>query len=58
MVTIEPENLFGCTFLKDSEVYEQSFRALVVQAIVDKEIELKQQSEYLKSVCEVPNSSL
>jgi hypothetical protein len=42
MVTIEPKELIGCTFLKDSEEDGHRFRARVVQAIVGKEHELKQ----------------
>jgi hypothetical protein len=55
MVTIEPKELNGRTFLKDSEEDGQCFRARVVRAIVDKEHELKQNPEF---VCEVPNSTV
>ena len=41
MVTIDPKDLIGRTFLKDSEEDGQRFRARVVRAIVEKEEDLK-----------------
>ena len=58
MVTIDPKDLIGRTFLKDSEEDGQRFRARVVRAIIDKDNKLKQGSEYVKFVCEVPNSNV
>jgi hypothetical protein len=37
MVTIDPKDLIGRTFLKDAEEDGQRFQAHVVQAIVEKE---------------------
>ena len=58
MVTIDPEDLIGRTFLKDSEEDGQRFRARVVRAIVDKEEDLKKGAEYMRFICEVPNSTV
>jgi hypothetical protein len=58
MVTIDPKELIGRTFLKDSEEDGQRFRARVVRAVVDNEDNLKQGSEYMKFICEVPNSTV
>ncbi len=58
MVTIDPKDLIGRTFLKDAEEDGQRFRARVVRAIVDKENDLKKNVEYMKFVCEVPNSTV
>ena len=58
MVTIDPKELIGRTFLKDSEEDGQRFRARVVRAVVDKEDDLKKGSEYMKFICEVPNSTV
>ena len=58
MVTIDPKDLIGQTFLKDSEEDGQRFRARVVRAIIDKEDEKKKGLEYMKFVCEVPNSTV
>jgi hypothetical protein len=45
MVTIDPKDLIGRTFLKESEEDGQRFRARVVRAVIDKEDELKSGSE-------------
>jgi hypothetical protein len=58
MVTIDPNDLIGRTFLKDSEEDGQRFRARVVRAVIDKEDVLKKGSEYMKFICEVPNSTV
>ena len=58
MVTIDPKDLFGRTFLKDSEEDGQRFRARVVRAIVEKEEDLKKGAEYMRFICEVPNSTV
>jgi hypothetical protein len=58
MVTIDPKELIGRTFLKDSEEDGQRFRARVVRAVVDKEEDLKKGTEYKKFICEVPNSTV
>jgi hypothetical protein len=57
MVTIEPKDLIGHTFLKDSEEDGQRFRAQVVRAIVDKEYNIKKGPKYVKAICKVPNST-
>ena len=58
MVTIDPKDLIGRTFLKDSEEDGQRFRARVVRAVIDKEEDLKKGSEHMKFICEVPNSTV
>ena len=58
MVTIDPKDLIGRTFLKDSEEDGQRFRARVVRAVVEKEEDRQKGSEYMKFICEVPNSSV
>jgi hypothetical protein len=51
MVTINTR-----TFLKDEKEDRQRFRAHVIQAIVDREMEQKKGHEYMKFICEVPDS--
>ncbi|MFA9289401.1 MAG: reverse transcriptase domain-containing protein, partial [Weeksellaceae bacterium] len=58
MVTIDPKDLIGRQFLKDSEEDGQRFRARVVRAVIDKEEDLKKGSEHIKFICEVPNSTV
>jgi hypothetical protein len=58
MVTIDPKDLIGRTFLKDEEEDGQRFRARVVRAIIDKEDALKKGHEYMKFICEVPRSTV
>jgi hypothetical protein len=58
MVTINPKDLIGRTFLMDSEEDGQRFRARVVRAVVDKEEELKKGLEYMKFICEVLHSTV
>jgi hypothetical protein len=58
MVTIDPKDLIGRTFLKDAEDDGQRFRARVVRAVIEKEDDLKKGSEYMKFICEVPNSTV
>jgi hypothetical protein len=41
MVTIDPKDLIGRTFLKDTKEDGQRFRARVVRAITDKEKEVQ-----------------
>jgi hypothetical protein len=57
MVTIDPKDLIGRTFLKDAEEDGQRFRARVVRAIVEKENDVKKGVEYMKFIYEVPNST-
>jgi hypothetical protein len=57
LTTIEPKDLIGRTFLKESEQDGQRFQAQVVRAIVDKEFDLKQNPEYVRFLCEVPKST-
>jgi hypothetical protein len=58
MVTIDPQDLIGRTFLNDVEKDGQRFRVRVVCAVVDREEELKKGSEYMKFICKVPNSTV
>ena len=54
MVTIDPKDLIGQTFLKDG----QRFHVRVVCAVIDKEEDLKKGSGHIKFICEVPNSTV
>jgi hypothetical protein len=58
IVTIEPKNQIGRTFLKETEEDGQQFRACVFCAIIDKYYELKKGSEYMKFIGEVPYSTV
>jgi hypothetical protein len=58
MVTIDLEDLIVSTFLKDAEEDGQRFRVCVVCAVVYREEELQNGSEYMKFICEVPNSTV
>jgi hypothetical protein len=51
MITIDPKELVGRTFLKETEEDRQRFRARVVRAIIDKE--KQQDPQYTKFLCEV-----
>jgi hypothetical protein len=53
MPTIDPEDLIGRTFLKDTEAGGQRFRAKIVRSIVDKHSELQKDRRYNKLSCEV-----
>jgi hypothetical protein len=53
MPTIDPKDLMGCTFLKDSEADGQRFRARVVRAILDHDADLKRYPHHIKFLCEV-----
>jgi hypothetical protein len=57
MVTVDPKDLIGRTFLMDSKE-GQRFRSRVVRAVVDKEKELKKGLEYMKFICKDPNSTV
>jgi hypothetical protein len=56
VVTIDPKDLIGRTFLKASEEDGQRSRARVVCAVTGEEDEVKKGSEYMKFICEVRNS--
>jgi hypothetical protein len=58
MVRIDPNDLIGRTFLKDLEADEQWFRAPVVRDLVDEEDTFRKVSDYMKFICEVPNSTV
>jgi hypothetical protein len=58
MVTIDPKDLIGRIFLKDTEEDGQRLRARVVRAVIEKEDQLKKGSEYRKFICEVPGSTV
>jgi hypothetical protein len=57
VATINPKDLIGQTFLKDTEEDRPRFRAHVVCAVVEKEEYLKKGAEYMKFICEVPVSN-
>jgi hypothetical protein len=50
--TIDPKDLIGRTFLKDTKADGQRFRAKIVRAIVDKDSELQKDPRYTKLLCE------
>ena len=58
MITIDPKDLLGRTFLKDAEEDGQRFRARVVRAVIDNEDKVNKGSEYMKFICEVPGSTV
>jgi hypothetical protein len=58
MVTIDPKDLIGRTFLKDSEEDGQRFRARIVRAFLENKDNMKTDPSYLKFICEVPNSTV
>jgi hypothetical protein len=58
MVTIDPKDLIGRTFLKNEEEDGQRFQAHVVCAVIDKDDALKKGHEYMKFICEVPGSTV
>jgi hypothetical protein len=58
MVTIDPKDLIGKTFLKETKEDGQRFRARVVRTIIYKDDELKKGSEYIKFICKAPNSTV
>jgi hypothetical protein len=58
MVTIDPKDLIGRTFLKDTEEDGQCFHARHVRAVIEKEDQLTKGSEYMKSICNVPGSTV
>jgi hypothetical protein len=53
MVTIDPKDLIGRTFLKDSEADGQRFRARIVRAIVEHDADLKRDPQHVKFLCDV-----
>jgi hypothetical protein len=57
-ITIDPKDLIGRTFLKDSEEDGQRFQARVVRAVLDNEDIIKKDARYMKFICEVPNSKV
>jgi hypothetical protein len=58
MLTINTKDLIGRTFLMVYKEDGQRFRACVVRAVVDKEEELNKGLEYMKFICDVPNSTV
>ena len=53
MPTIDPKDLIGHTFLKETETDSQRFRVTIVCAIVDKDNEAKKDPQYIKFLCEI-----
>jgi hypothetical protein len=53
MAAIDPKDLIGSTFLKDTEADGQRFRARFVRAIIDNDAELQKGPCYTKFLCEV-----
>lgn len=53
MPTIDPKDLIGRTFLKETESDGQRFRARIVRAITEKDAELQRDPEHIKFLCEV-----
>jgi hypothetical protein len=53
MVAIDPKDLLGRTFLKDSAADGQHFRARVLHAILEHDAYLKLEPQHVKFLCEV-----
>ena len=51
LVTIDPADLIGRTFLKDSEEDGQRFRAQIVKAILEEDKEHRNDPQYIKFIC-------
>ena len=51
--SVNPDNLIGHTFLKDTEKDGQRFQARIVKVIIDKEAEMHKDPNYIKFLCEV-----
>ena len=58
MVTNDPKDLIGRTYLKDTEADGQRFGARFVRAIVDHEEDINKQPEYVKFLCKIPDSNI
>ena len=57
MPTIDPKDLLGRTFLKETEADGQRFRARIVRAITEKDAELQRDPEHIKFLCEVDGNT-
>jgi hypothetical protein len=57
MPTIEPKDLIGRTFLKDTESDGQRFCARIVCSIADKDAGIKRDPNHIKFLCEVDGDS-
>ena len=53
MPTIDPKDLIGRTFLKETEADGQRFRARIVRAITEKDADLQRDPVHIKFLCEV-----
>jgi hypothetical protein len=53
MPMIDPKDLIGCTFLKETEADDQRFRSQIVRAIIEKDAELKRDPDHNKFLCDV-----
>lgn len=53
MPTIDPKDLIGCMFLKETEADGQRFRARIVHSIIEKDAELKRDTDHIKFLSEV-----
>jgi hypothetical protein len=51
--TIDSKDLWGRTFLKDSEADGQHFRARIVRAILEHDADMKRDPQHVKFLCEV-----
>jgi hypothetical protein len=49
--TIDPEDLIGRSFLKDTEADGQRFRAKIVRAIIEMDSELKGDPNHIRFIC-------
>jgi hypothetical protein len=56
MVTIDPKDVIGRTFLKNSEEDRRQFRARVFHTVLDNKDNMKKDFGYMKLICEVLNS--
>jgi hypothetical protein len=55
MVTIDPKDLIGRT---SSELDNVTVLGRFIQAVIEKEDQLKKGSEYMKCICEAPGSTV
>jgi hypothetical protein len=58
MPTIDPKDLIGRSFLKDTEAYGQRFRAKILRAIIEKDSELKRDPNHIRFLCEVDGDTV
>jgi hypothetical protein len=58
MPTIDPKDLMGRSFLKNTEVDGQRLRANILRAIVEMDSELKRDPNHIRFLCEVDGDTV